>query len=192
MKTIVLSLTAVAFVLLLASLPAVRSTCADMLRHAGESLQQTLQGHMARNGLLLTMTTLAVDKPRAFELGDIQELPMIASDIIYEGAAVGDNASGLARPLVAGDPFLGFAERTVDNSAGAASAKAVRVRMQGQVQLAVTGAASTADVSETVYAADDDTFTLTAGSNTAIGKVARWVSGTQCVVAFQALYARSL
>lgn len=138
------------------------------------------------------MTTLAADKARAFELGDIQELPMIASDIIYEGAAVGDNASGLARPLVAADPFLGFAERTVDNSTGAASAKNVRVRTRGQVQLTVVGASSAADVSETVYAADDDTFTLTAGSNTAIGKVSRWVSGTTCIVAFEALPFRSL
>ena len=138
------------------------------------------------------MTTLAADKARAFELGDTQELPMIASDIIYEGAAVGDNASGLARPLVAADPFLGFAERTVDNSTGAASAKNVRVRTRGQVQLAVVGASSAADVSETVYAADDDTFTLTAGSNTAIGKVSRWVSGTTCIVAFEALPFRSL
>lgn len=138
------------------------------------------------------MTTLAADKARSFELGDIQELPMIASDIIYEGAAVGDNASGLARPLVAADPFLGFAERTADNSAGAASALKVRVRTRGQVQLTVVGAASAADVSETVYAADDDTFTLTAGSNTAIGKVSRWVSGTTCIVAFEALPFRSL
>lgn len=138
------------------------------------------------------MTTLAADKARAFELGDIQELPMIGSDIIYEGAAVGDNGSGLARPLVAADPFLGFAERIADNSAGAASAKTVRVRTRGQVQIPVTGASSTADVSETVYASDDDTFTLTSSGNTAIGKVARWVSGTTCIVAFEALPFRSL
>ena len=138
------------------------------------------------------MTTLAADKSRAYELGFIQELPMIAADIIYEGAAVGDNASGLARPLVAGDPFLGFAEATADNSAGAASAKNVRVRTEGQVQLTVVGAASAADVSEVVYASDDDTFTLTVGSNTAIGKVSRWVSGTTCIVAFEAIYKRSI
>lgn len=138
------------------------------------------------------MTTLAVNKARPFELAEIQEVPVIASDIIYEGAAVGDNASGLARPLVAGDPFLGFAERQADNSAGAASAINVRVRTRGFVVIPVTGASSTADVSETVYAADDDTFTLTAGSNTAIGKVARWVTSTTCVVYFEALPVRSL
>lgn len=189
MKTIILSVLALACVL---ALPQVRDTVASALRACGDALHQHLRQHMARSGMLLSMATLAADKARNFELGDLQDLPMIASDIIYEGAAVGDNGSGLARPLVAADPFLGFAERTADNSTGAASAVRVRVRTRGQVQLAVTGAASAADVSETVYASDDDTFTLTAGSNTAIGKVSRWVSGTTCIVAFEALPFRSL
>ena len=192
MKTTILSLLALAAVLALLMLPQIRDTAASMLRAGGETLHQHIQQHMARSGLLLTMTTLAADKARNFELGDLQDLPMIASDIIYEGAAVGDNGSGLARPLVAADPFLGFAERTADNSAGAASALRVRVRTRGQVQLAVVGAASAADVSETVYASDDDTFTRTASTNTAIGKVSRWVSGTTCIVAFEALPFRSL
>jgi hypothetical protein len=138
------------------------------------------------------MTTLAVNKPRAYEIGDHNFLPMVATDIIYEGAAVGDNGSGIARPLVAGDPFMGFAMRKADNSAGAASAVIVEVKQRGEIVLAVTGAASAADVGETVYAADDDTFTLTVGSNTAIGKVARWVASTTCIVAFEALQVRSL
>jgi hypothetical protein len=138
------------------------------------------------------MTTLARNTPRAYESGDVQELPMVATDIIYEGAAVGDDGNGLARPLVAADPFLGFAIRQADNAAGAASAVKVAVKVRGQVQLTVTGASSAADVGETVYASDDATFTLTAGSNTAIGKVARWVTSTTCVVAFEALGFRSL
>ncbi|NCS83375.1 MAG: cytoplasmic protein, partial [Cyanobacteria bacterium] len=55
------------------------------------------------------MTTLAKDQSRDFQQGEINDTPVIATDIIYEGAAVGDNGSGYARPLVAGDPFLGFA-----------------------------------------------------------------------------------
>ncbi len=44
------------------------------------------------------MTTLAVDKPRAFQLGEMNDIPMIGDDIIYEGAAVGVvDATGLAR-----------------------------------------------------------------------------------------------
>jgi hypothetical protein len=138
------------------------------------------------------MATLAQDKPRAFGVGDFNELPVIASDIIFEGAAVGDNASGLARPLVAADPFLGFAKERCDNSAGAASARNVKVFERGKIELDVTGVASAADVGETVYASDDDTFTLTAGSNSAIGKVVRWVSGTRCVVYFEGVQVRSL
>lgn len=138
------------------------------------------------------MTTLAANKPRDFEQGDINELPMIAADIIYEGAAVGDNGSGLARPLVAADPFLGIAIRTADNSAGAASALRVMVRERGAISVPVVGASSADDVGATVYASDDDTFTLTSTSNTAVGKVKRWVSGTTCVVYFEAVQVRSL
>lgn len=141
------------------------------------------------------MTTLAADKPRIFPVRPYEvttELPVIAADIIYEGAAVGDNASGLARPLVALDPFLGFAQRHVDNSAGAASAKNVVVRTRGCVVLAVVGASGAGDVGETVYASDDDTFTLTSAGNTAIGKVSRWITGTSCEVEFEALPFRSL
>ena len=67
------------------------------------------------------------------------ELPVIANDIIYEGAAVGDNGSGYMRPLVDGDPFRGFAESKVDNTAVGAAAgdKNVRVIAQGIVQLTI-------------------------------------------------------
>lgn len=141
------------------------------------------------------MATLAVDKSRTFAVrsyDQTDDLPVIAADIIYEGAAVGDNASGLARPLVALDPFLGFAQRQCDNAAGAASAKNVKVRTRGCVVLVVTGVASAADVGEAVYASDDDTFTLTSTGNTAVGKVSRWISSTTCEVEFEALQARSL
>lgn len=116
------------------------------------------------------MTTLAVDTPRSFELGSINEVPVIAADIIYEGAAVGDNGSGYARPLVAGDPFRGFAEARADNSVGAAGDKRVRVRRYGGVVLTIASIAVT-DIGKAVYASDDNTFTLTKGSNTQIGYV---------------------
>ena len=138
------------------------------------------------------MATLAQDKPRAFGVGEFNELPVIASDIIFEGAAVGDNGAGLARPLVAADPFLGFAKERCDNSAGAASARNVKVFERGKIELDVVGVASADDVGQTVYASDDDTFTLTSTSNTAIGKVVRWVSGTRCVVYFEGVQVRSL
>ncbi len=129
------------------------------------------------------MATLAKDSPRVLELGDVNELPVIAADIIYEGAAVGDNASGYARPLVAGDPFRGFAERKADNAAGAAGDVNVRVLTKGLMQLSISALAIT-DVGKDVYASDDDTFTLTKSTNTRIGYVHRWVSTGIGIIAF--------
>lgn len=130
------------------------------------------------------MTTLAADSVRDLELGNINELPVIASDIIYEGAAVGDNASGYMRPLVAGDPFRGFAERKADNATGAAGAKNVRLLREGKISLSISGLAIT-DVGKDVYASDDDTFTLTKSTNTRIGYVYRYVSSGVGIVAFR-------
>lgn len=129
------------------------------------------------------MTTLAADAPREFYQGDIHEYPVIATDIIYQGAAVGDNGSGYARPLVAGDPFRGFAEIKVDNSAGAAGTKHVRCRTRGRIKLAIASLAIT-DVGKDVYASDDNAFTLTQGTNTRIGHVVAWIATGYGIVEF--------
>jgi hypothetical protein len=131
------------------------------------------------------MTTLATDKPRDYELGNIEEYPVVAADIIYEGAAVGDNGSGYARPLSAGDPFRGFAEQNADNSGGSAGDVTVRVKKRGAVVLPISGLAIT-DVGKAVYASDDDTFTLTEGSNSYVGRVGRYIASGSGVVEFDA------
>lgn len=134
------------------------------------------------------MTTLAVDTPRDYQVGDIEEYPVIAADIIYEGAAVGENGSGYSRPLAAGDPFQGFAEQKVDNSSGSAGDERVRVKTRGRVRLTVAGAtAITANDRPAVYASDDNTFTLTSTSNSLIGYVSRWIASTDVIVEFDAL-----
>jgi hypothetical protein len=130
------------------------------------------------------MATLAVDTPRDYGLGDIVEYPVIASDIIYEGAAVGENASGYSRPLVAGDVFQGFCMRQADNSSGAAGDINVLCRSRGYIVLALTAIAITANDLPPVYASDDGTFTLTVGSNSPIGNVARWISTGYALVYF--------
>lgn len=130
------------------------------------------------------MTTLAANKPRVFEIGSRNQFPVIGSDIIYEGAAVGlVDSTGLAQPLVGGNRFAGFAEATVDNSLGAASALDVRVIESGKIQLAVSGAVIT-DVGQPVYATDDDTFGFTPVSGSFIGRVHRYVSAGVVVVKF--------
>lgn len=136
------------------------------------------------------MATLAADTPRYFsaEVDPLfEELDMVATDIIYEGSAVGDNASGYMRPLTAGDAFRGFCDRNVDNSTGSAGDKRVKVRRQGIIQLTVTGAAAITDAGKPVYATDDDTFTLTPTTDCSfIGVVSKWISSTTCFVYFQA------
>ena len=131
------------------------------------------------------MTTLAVDRSRSFELGDYNDLPVVASDIIYEGAAVGDNGTNAHRPLNAGDRFVGFAETRVDNSTGAAAALNVRVRSRGRVQLPITNIDAT-DVGKAVFASDDDTFTLTQSTNSHVGKAVRFVATGTVIVEFNA------
>jgi len=135
------------------------------------------------------MTTLAADKPRSYQLGEIEEYPAVATDIIYEGAAVGENASGYARPLVAGDVFLGFALEKCDNSAGAAGAKNVKVRTRGRAVLPISSLAITANDRPAVYASDDDTFTLTSTNNSKIGNVSRWIETGLGVIEFDAALA---
>ncbi len=132
------------------------------------------------------MTTLAANKPRAYELGNRNHLPVIGADIIYEGAAVGVVVgTGHARPLAAGDVFGGFAEATADNATGAAAAINVQVVKSGEIQLAVTGAVIT-DVGQPVYATDDDTFVFNPVGAVYIGLVKRFVSAGVVVVEFNA------
>jgi len=132
------------------------------------------------------MTTLAANKPREYELGERNHLPVIASDIIYEGAAVGIVAgTGHARPLAAGDGFAGFAVAQADNSLGAAAAINVEVVECGEIQLAVAGAVIT-DVRQPVYATDDDTFVFSPVAATFVGYVKRFVSSGVVVVDFDA------
>jgi hypothetical protein len=145
------------------------------------------------------VATLAKDKPRAYEFTgahpDYNELPAVATDIIYNGAAVGESTTtGTYRPLAGGDTFAGFCIEKCDNSAGAAGALLIKVYYTGVVWLSVTGADNINDADSTVYASDDDTFTLTSTTtNTAIGKLKRYDSATGLsLVDFEAVAARSL
>ncbi len=130
------------------------------------------------------MTTLAANKLRTFEQANINHLKVIASDIVYEGAAVGKvDASGHMRPLVGGDKFEGFALRKSDNSAGAAGDINVELIRSGRVQLSVSGAVIT-DVGMPVFATDDDTFVFSPVGGSFIGYVDRFVSSGVVIVDF--------
>lgn len=131
------------------------------------------------------MTTLAANTPQVYSLGDDTQYPVIASDIIYHGSAVGENGAGYARPLVAGDRFLGFAAEKADNSAGAAGAVYITVAKRGSIQLAISGLVIT-DVGLPVYASDDAAFSLSPVGGTFVGYVSRFVSSGVGVVDFDA------
>lgn len=138
------------------------------------------------------MPTLTDDAPRTYGEPTHAAYPMAANDVIYQGAAVGENGSGYARPLVAADRFLGFAENRCDNTGGAVGAKSVRLRTKGVIKLSIAALAVTANDRPIVYASDDDTFTLTATSNSAIGRVLQWESLGVALVEFDAALAAGL
>ncbi len=145
------------------------------------------------------MATLGKDKPRQYELngGDpvYNEIDIIASDTVFAGAAVGESSStGTGRPLVAGDNFLGFCVENCANETGSASAKRIKLRPKGRVWLTVTNGDNINDYGDTVYASDDDTFTMASTSNSAIGKLVRYDASRtpSCLVAFESLAERSI
>lgn len=140
------------------------------------------------------MATLTRDNPRDYGMESkiAGSAPVIAADIIFEGAAVGESAStGTARPLVAADNFLGFAFRQADNSLGLVSAIQVELVVKGVTELPIASLVL-ADVGATVFASDDNVFTLASTGNTAIGKVAALVAAGIGLVAFEALRYQSL
>lgn len=135
------------------------------------------------------MTTLAKDSPLTIGVGNRGSIGIIASDIVYEGAMVGDNGSGYGRPLVAGDRFLGHALKKCDNSATATDGYLNIEYMCGRYRLVVDLVALITDVGQPVYASDDATLTMvgagTSTGNSYVGVITRYVSATQMEVEFR-------
>ena len=101
--------------------------------------------------------------------------PVRASTKIFEGGMVGIDSSRNLVPIntaaALAVAFVGMAARTYDNSAnGSASTDKVSA-LKGTYLITVPGAAA-ANVNAAVYATDDNTYTLTAGSNLQIGTLA--------------------
>lgn len=104
---------------------------------------------------------------------ELIDLPVDDNVVIYKGALVGRNrATGYARPLVAGDEFLGVAYRQVDNTVAGHTAGGLRVRLHQALDIvhAVSGVVQ-GDIGRVVYASADDTLTLSSAGNSRIGRV---------------------
>jgi len=140
------------------------------------------------------MAQLTADKGRIFKAGiePVEtKIGVLNAVKVYRGSAVGlSSVSG--RQLVAGDTFLGFAEEYIDNSGGSAGDKKVVIRQKGIVKVAITGASSSTAMGTAVYASDGDTFTLTATSNSAVGKLVEHVTSTTGYVYFEGAGVRSI
>lgn len=132
------------------------------------------------------MTALAENKLLKEKEGKLIAMPVVASDIIYQGAMVKVNAAGYLAPCAgeAGSQFAGIAYEKVDNSAGSAGDKTCRV-ICDQSHFYLSGSGFTqADVGSVVYADDDQVVTLTEGttSKQVVGNIVEFVSATEVVV----------
>jgi predicted RecA/RadA family phage recombinase len=146
------------------------------------------------------MSALTSAAPRRFEVKKaFQDYNVKAAVKIYDGSALSDASStapgvagtNVVRSYTSPENFIGFAIATVDNSSGADGALTVTVATDGVVELVVTGATA-ASTGALVYATDGNTFTTTSTANTAIGTIAKIVSGTTVLVKFQGVGYRSV
>jgi hypothetical protein len=110
---------------------------------------------------------------------ELIDIPVNDNVTIFKGAFVGhDRSTGYARPLVAGDEFLGIAYRQADNTVAGHTAGGLNVRLHEQIDIVHTLTGVTvADIGKEVYASDDATLTLTPAGNSRIGRIVA-VEGT--------------
>jgi len=99
---------------------------------------------------------------------ELRTFQVAAAANIRKGSFVGINTSGFARPLAAGDAFIGLAYEEANNAAGANGAIAVRVFTEGDFVLTLSGAAQ-GSVGRHVFASDDEVLTFTAAGNSYVG-----------------------
>lgn len=132
---------------------------------------------------------LAKNVERTFSASEAmadRETPVLTNVHVFAGSALSmTDAEAGVRPLVAGNPFMGFARYEADNNPGATGDKKVIYTPEGEVELNVVGVTGPGDEGKDVFASDDGTFTLTSTSNSKIGKVSLHKSGTLCMVRFQ-------
>jgi len=108
----------------------------------------------------------------------------------YKGSMISisesSDSQGYGRCLTAGEVFAGHALEAFDNSDGDNGDVDIRLRGSAKyrLQVEISGAVVT-DIGSVVYASDDETYTLTEGSNTKVGKITRFVESGVCEVEFE-------
>lgn len=125
--------------------------------------------------------------PRAVQRGQGHIRPYKLGAVkVFAGALVSvvvATGYGIKSGDTAGHKFVGVADKTVDNSAGAAGAKKVRVWANGVFDFACASADQTW-VGLKVYAVDDQTVALvaTTTNDVLVGVVTEFVSATKVFV----------
>lgn len=139
------------------------------------------------------MAALAANAMRQMSggTGETTSKIVVNATQLYAGSYVGIvSGSGHVSTFsdTAGLEPLGFAmEKVLGDTSVSGDEDRVSVNIGGGTvkSIAVTGAGATNDTGEPVYATNDNTFTLTATSNTpAVGVIERFHSGTTCDVRF--------
>ncbi|MBN1126884.1 MAG: hypothetical protein JXA82_17920 [Sedimentisphaerales bacterium] len=128
---------------------------------------------------------LSANSPVQEAIGHFVSLPVAASVHPFQGSLLGD-ASGYARPLVAGDVFLGQADEEQDNSSGSAGDKHIRTR-SGRYRAKVALAGTVDNIGDNVYASDDGTLTFTSTDNSFVGVAVQYMDAAYMVVEFRPL-----
>jgi hypothetical protein len=122
---------------------------------------------------------MALTGDRNTQMKDTETLAVLVGGgaKIYAGALIAANATGFAVPGAVATTltYLGRAEHSADNTAGADGAKTVTVRRKKAFKWLNHGAdpVTQADLGKTCYIVDDQTVAKTNGTNTrsAAGKV---------------------
>lgn len=108
-----------------------------------------------------------------FASPELIDVPVDDNVTIFKGALVGRNrTTGYARPLHAGDEFLGVAYRAADNSVAGHAAGGINVRLHQAVDIVhALASVTTGDIGKDVYASDDETLTLTPTGHSRVGRI---------------------
>lgn len=117
------------------------------------------------------MPALTNDRLTPERLGDEITLPVRANTVIFSGALVAvitqGTGAGFAVPAsdAANRAVIGVASARADNSAGADGAATVKVRFNRAFKFNTSGAFTAADIGRCVYCVDDNTVSLSPGTN---------------------------
>jgi len=133
---------------------------------------------------------LSADTNLVFAEGE-NSIPAGAGVEVFKGSMISVSADssigvGYGNPLEAGEVFAGHAMEGCDNTDGAAGDLDITLRDGAPYRLVVTiSDVNQENVGATVYASDDATCTLTAGSNSRVGIVLRVTDTDEAEVLFE-------